>query len=63
MNGRSGGDPAELADAQLATIDNPPHGSPPAPTPSRPSKTAPNLLVDQADAYRDLSSNLDHDDA
>ncbi len=36
--------------------------SPPAPTPSPPSSSKAKTLLAQADAHRELSSNLDHDD-
>lgn len=65
MNGQQGGDPAKLADAlvQLASGDEPPPrfaaGADAVATVERKAKD----LLTQADAYRDLSSNLAYDDA
>ena len=66
MNGQQGGDPAKLADAliQLADLRR-------AAAAlrrrrrrrRRPSSRRPRTLLAQADAHRDLSSNLAHDDA
>jgi len=63
MNGLQGGDPAKLADAlvQLAGQDEPPlrfaAGADAVATVEQKAKD----LLTQADAYRDLSSNLAHD--
>jgi NAD(P)-dependent dehydrogenase (short-subunit alcohol dehydrogenase family) len=65
MNGLQGGDPAKLADAlvQLASQDQPPvRFAAGADAIATVEQKATDLLT-QADAYRDLSSNLAHDDA
>jgi NAD(P)-dependent dehydrogenase (short-subunit alcohol dehydrogenase family) len=65
MNGQQGGDPAKLAKAlvQLASRDEPPlrwvAGADAIATVEQKAKD----LLAQADAYRELSSNLAHDDA
>src|SRR5215211_1126412 len=65
MNGQQGGDPAKLANAlvQLASQDEPPlrfaAGADAVTTVEQKAKD----LLAQADAYRELSSNLAHDDA
>jgi NAD(P)-dependent dehydrogenase (short-subunit alcohol dehydrogenase family) len=65
MNGQQGGDPAKLAKAlvQLASQDEPPPrwvaGADAIATVEHKAKD----LLAQADAYRELSSNLAHDDA
>jgi NAD(P)-dependent dehydrogenase (short-subunit alcohol dehydrogenase family) len=65
MNGQQGGDPAKLATAlvQLASQDEPPlrwvAGADAIATVEQKAKD----LLAQADAYRELSSNLAHDDA
>ena len=65
MNGQQGGDPAKLANAlvQLASQDEPPArwvaGADAIATVEQKAKD----LLAQADAYRELSSNLAHDDA
>ena len=65
MNGQQGGDPAKLANAlvQLASQDEPPlrlvAGADAVATVEQKAKD----LLAQADAYRELSSNLAHDDA
>jgi NAD(P)-dependent dehydrogenase (short-subunit alcohol dehydrogenase family) len=65
MNGQQGGDPAKLANAlvQLASQDEPPlrwvAGADAIATVEHKAKD----LQAQADAYRELSSNLGHDDA
>jgi len=65
MNGQQGGDPAKLAKAlvQLASQDQPPlrfaAGADAIATIEQKAKD----LLAQADAYRQLSSNLAHDDA
>ena len=65
MNGKQGGDPAKLAKAlvQLATKDEPPlRFAAGADAIATVEQKAQDLLT-QADAYRELSSNLAHDDA
>jgi NAD(P)-dependent dehydrogenase (short-subunit alcohol dehydrogenase family) len=65
MNGQQGGDPAKLADAlvQLASQDEPPlrwvAGADAVEVVENKAKD----LLAQAGAYRELSSNLAHDDA
>ena len=65
MNGQQGGDPAKLANAlvQLASQDEPPlrfaAGADAIATVEQKAKD----LLAQADAHRELSSNLAHDDA
>ena len=65
MNGQQGGDPAKLADAlvQLAAQGEPPlrfvAGADAIATVEQKARD----LLSQADAYRELSSNLAHDDA
>jgi NAD(P)-dependent dehydrogenase (short-subunit alcohol dehydrogenase family) len=65
MNGKQGGDPAKLANAlvQLASQDEPPlrwvAGADAIATVEQKAKE----MLAQADAYRELSSNLAHDDA
>ena len=65
MNGQQGGDPAKLADAlvQLAAMDEPPLRFAAGADAVATFERRPRLLLAQADAYRDLSSNLAHDDA
>jgi NAD(P)-dependent dehydrogenase (short-subunit alcohol dehydrogenase family) len=65
MNGRQGGDPAKLADAlvQLAALDEPPLRFPAGADAVATFENRAKLLLEQADAHRDLSSNLSHDDA
>ena len=65
MNGKQGGDPAKLADAlvQLAASTSRRCASPPAPTPSSTFEPKAQALLAQADAHRELSSSLAHDDA
>jgi len=65
MNGQQGGDPAKLASAlvQLASRDEPPlRWVAGADAVEVVEKKAKDLLA-QVDAYRELSSNLAHDDA
>jgi len=65
MNGRQAGDPAKLANAlvQLASQDEPPlRFAAGADAIETVEQKAQNLLA-QADAYRELSSNLAHDEA
>ena len=65
MNGQQGGDPAKLAagPVTLAGEENPPRrwvtGADAVATVEQKAKD----LLAQADAYRDLSTNLAHDDA
>ena len=64
MNGQQGGDPAKLADAlvHLAGQDEPPLRFPAGADAVNTFENRAKLLLAQADAYRDLSSNLAHDD-
>ena len=64
MNGRQGGDPAKLADAliHLAARDEPPLRFPAGADAVTTFEHRAKLLLEQADANRELSSNLDHDD-
>jgi NAD(P)-dependent dehydrogenase (short-subunit alcohol dehydrogenase family) len=65
MNGQQGGDPAKLANAlvQLASQDEPPlRFAAGADAVEVVEQKAKHMLA-QVDAYRDLSSNLAHDDA
>ena len=64
MNGRQGGDPAKLADAliHLAALDEPPLRFPAGADAVATFENRAKLLLEQADANRELSSNLDHDD-
>jgi NAD(P)-dependent dehydrogenase (short-subunit alcohol dehydrogenase family) len=65
MNGQQSGDPAKLADAliQLAAHDEPPLRFPGGADAVTTFENRAKLLQAQADANRELSSNLDHDDA
>jgi NAD(P)-dependent dehydrogenase (short-subunit alcohol dehydrogenase family) len=64
MNGRQGGDPAKLADAliHLAALDQPPLRFPAGADAVATFENRAKLLLELADANRDLSSNLDYDD-
>ena len=65
MNGQQGGDPAKLAEAlvQIVALDQPPlRWIAGADAVAAVEQKAHELLA-QADAHRDLSSSLDHDDA
>jgi NAD(P)-dependent dehydrogenase (short-subunit alcohol dehydrogenase family) len=64
MNGRQGGDPAKLADAlvRLAAQDEPPLRFPAGADAVTTFENRAKLLLQLADANRELSSNLDHDD-
>jgi NAD(P)-dependent dehydrogenase (short-subunit alcohol dehydrogenase family) len=64
MNGQQGGDPAKLADAlvRLAALDEPPLRFPAGADAVATFENRAKLLLEQADAHRELSSNLDHDD-
>jgi NAD(P)-dependent dehydrogenase (short-subunit alcohol dehydrogenase family) len=65
MNGQQGGDPAKLAKAlvQLASRDEPPLRWVAGADAIATVEQKANDLLAQADAYRELSSNLAHDDA
>ena len=65
MNGQQGGDPAKLADAlvQLAARDEPPLRFAAGADAVTTFENRAKLLQAQADANRDLSSDLAHDDA
>ena len=65
MNGQQGGDPAKLADAlvRLAAQDEPPLRFPAGADAVATFENRAKLLLEQADANRELSSHLDHDDA
>ena len=65
MNGHQGGDPAKLATAlvQLARQDEPPRRWVAGADAIATVEHKANDLLAQADAYRELSSNLAHDDA
>jgi NAD(P)-dependent dehydrogenase (short-subunit alcohol dehydrogenase family) len=65
MNGQQGGNPAKLADAivQLAGRDQPPTRFPGGADAVTTFQDRAKLLLQLADANRELSSNLDHDQA
>ena len=65
MNGQQSGDPAKLADAlvQLASQDEPPLRFAAGADAVGAFEQKAKALFAQADAYRELSSNLAHDDA
>ena len=65
MNGQQGGDPAKLADAlvRLAAREDPPLRFPAGADAVTTFENRAKLLLEQADANRELSSNLAHDDA
>lgn len=65
MNGQQGGDPAKLAAAlvELAAQDQPPARFPGGADAVATFEDRAKLLLEQANANRDLSSNLDHDQA
>ena len=65
MNGQQGGDPAKLAEAlvRLAAREDPPLLFPAGADAVTTFENRAKLLLEQADANRELSSNLDHDDA
>jgi hypothetical protein len=65
MNGQQGGDPAKLADAliRLAAQDEPPLRFPAGADAVTTFENRAKLLLEQADANRELSSSLAHDDA
>lgn len=64
MDGKQGGDPAKLADAivQLAGLDEPPVRFAAGSDAVQTFEAKANALLAQADAYRQLSSSLVHDD-
>src|SRR3954465_3528474 len=64
MNGQQGGDPAKLATAlvQLVSSDEPPLRWAAGADAVAAFETKAQTLIKQADAYRDLSSSLAHDD-
>ena len=63
MNGQQGGDPAKLAEAliHLAALDEPPLRFPAGADAVTTFENRARLLLEQADAHRELSSHLDHD--
>ena len=65
MDGKQGGDPAKLADAlvQLAALDEPPLRFAAGADAVELFETKAQTLLEQADAHRDLSSSLAHDEA
>jgi NAD(P)-dependent dehydrogenase (short-subunit alcohol dehydrogenase family) len=65
MDGQQGGDPAKLADAliRLAQLDEPPLRFAAGADAVAVFESRAKALHDQADAHRELSSNLAHDDA
>jgi len=65
MNGLQGGDPAKLADAliRLASSEEPPLRWPAGADAVATFEQKAQTLLAQADAHRELSSNLAHDDA
>ena len=65
MNGQQGGDPAKLADAllQLADQSEPPLRFPAGADAVTTFENRAKLLLEQADAHRELSSNLAYDNA
>jgi NAD(P)-dependent dehydrogenase (short-subunit alcohol dehydrogenase family) len=65
MNGQQGGDPAKLARAlvQLTDSDEPPQRWAAGTDAVAAFEQKARQLLDQADAHRDLSSSLAHDDA
>ena len=65
MDGKQGGDPAKLAEAlvQLVALDEPPVRFAAGADAVELFETKAQTLLDQADAHRELSSSLGHDDA
>ena len=63
MDGKQGGDPAKLARAlvRLGALDEPPARFVAGADAVQAVEAKANLLLSQADAYRDLSSSLAHD--
>ena len=64
MDGKQGGDPAKLADAlvRLVALDEPPQRFAAGADAVELFETKARTLLDQADAHRELSSSLGHDD-
>ena len=65
MNGKQGGDPAKLAQAlvQLVALDEPPVRFAAGADAVATFETKARTLLTQAEAHRELSSSLAHDDA
>ena len=65
MDGKQGGDPAKLADAlvQLTALADPPVRFAAGADAVETFETKARTLLDQADAHRELSVSLAHDDA
>jgi hypothetical protein len=65
MNGQQGGDPAKLADAlvKLVAQDEPPLRFPAGADAVAAFERRAKHLLDQANAHRDLSTDLAYDDA
>ena len=65
MDGKQGGDPAKLAGAlvQLAALDEPPVRFAAGADAVQTFEVKAKSLLAQANAHRDLSSSLSHDDA
>ena len=65
MDGKQGGDPAKLADAlvQVIALDEPPARFAAGADAVEDFERKAQTLLDQANAHRELSSNLAHDDA
>ena len=65
MDGKQGGDPAKLADAlvQLIALDEPPRRFAAGADAVELFEAKAQTLIDQANAHRELSSSLGHDDA
>ena len=65
MDGRQGGDPAKFADAlvQLVALDDPPLRFAAGADAVELFETKAQTLLDQANAHRELSRSLAHDDA
>jgi NAD(P)-dependent dehydrogenase (short-subunit alcohol dehydrogenase family) len=65
MDGKQGGDPAKLADAlvELAALDEPPMRFAAGADAVATFEQKANQLLAQADAHRELSTNLAHEDA
>ena len=65
MDGKQGGDPAKLADAliRMAALEEPPTRFAAGTDALEPFEAKARILLSQADAHRDLSGSLAHDDA
>ena len=65
MDGQQGGDPVKLAEAlvQLVALDEPPLRFAAGADAVELFETKAKTLLDQADAHRQLSTSLAHDDA